>query len=85
VTKVCYVRIPSWDPPLNAVMPGERILSGRETSRITGLSLTTIWRERRHKRFPEPVPLSTNRKGYLASEVYRWLQARIDAARTEGK
>jgi predicted DNA-binding transcriptional regulator AlpA len=44
-----------------------------------------MWRERRHKRFPEPVPLSTNRKGYLASEVYRWLQARIDAARTEGK
>jgi hypothetical protein len=24
-------------------------------------------------------------EGYLASEVYRWLQARIDAARTEGK
>ena len=66
-------------------MPGDSILSGRETSRITGLSPTTMWRERRHKRFPEPVQLSASRKGYLASEVYRWLQARIDAARTEGK
>jgi predicted DNA-binding transcriptional regulator AlpA len=85
VTNDCYVRIPSWDPPFNAAMPEERILSAREASRITGLSLTTLWRERRKKKFPEPVPLSTNRKGYVASEVYRWLQARIDAARTEGK
>ena len=81
----CDIRIPSWDPLLNAAMPGDRILSAREASRITGLSLTTIWRERRHKRFPEPVQLSASRKGYLASEVYRWLQARVDAARTEGK
>ena len=66
-------------------MPEERILSAREASRITGLSPTTMWRERRHKRFPEPVQLSASRKGYLASEVYRWLQARVDAARTEGK
>ena len=85
MTKNHDVRLASLGSPLNAVMPGDSILSGRETSRITGLSLTTIWRERRHRRFPEPVPLSTNRKGYLASEVYRWLQARIDAARTEGK
>jgi predicted DNA-binding transcriptional regulator AlpA len=85
LTKDHDVRLASLASPLNAVMPGDTILSGRETSRITGLSLTTIWRERRHKRFPEPVQLSTNRKGFLTSEVYRWLQARVDAARTEGK
>jgi predicted DNA-binding transcriptional regulator AlpA len=79
------VPLPPCDDPPAAPMPGDRILSGRETSRITGLSPTTMWRERRHKRFPEPVQLSASRKGYLASEVYRWLQARVDAAHSEGK
>jgi predicted DNA-binding transcriptional regulator AlpA len=44
-----------------------------------------MWRERRQKRFQEPVSLSPNRKGYLASEVFAWLQARVDEARTEDK
>jgi predicted DNA-binding transcriptional regulator AlpA len=75
-----HLQFPTNDEPLVAPM-GDRIVSSREARIITGLSATTMWRERRHKRFPEPVQLSPHRKGYVASELYAWLQARIDAAR----
>jgi predicted DNA-binding transcriptional regulator AlpA len=82
MTKDRNCRLPIWDRPLKYPLTGDRILSSRETRKITGLSSTTMWRERKNKRFPEPVQLTANRKGYLESEVYDWLQGRIDAART---
>jgi predicted DNA-binding transcriptional regulator AlpA len=60
---------------------GDRILSRAEVRALTGLSYTTIWREVRDKRFPRPISLSPNRKGFLASEIDDWLRKRADASR----
>ena len=43
---------------------------------LTGLSATTIWREIRAGRFPEPVTLSPNRKAFRASDIDAWVRGR---------
>jgi prophage regulatory protein len=54
----------------------DRILRIREVEKITGLSNTTIWRERQRGTFPEPVKISTGRHGWRASDLNAWLDAR---------
>ena len=45
--------------------------------RIGHISVTTIWRERRAKRFPEPVSISPNRKAWRESDIDSWLAAKF--------
>ena len=54
----------------------EGFLSRAEVRELTGLSATTIWREIRAGRFPEPVVLSPNRKAFRASDIAEWVHGR---------
>ena len=59
----------------------ERFLSRAEVRTLTGLSATTIWREIRAGRFPAPVVLSPNRKGFRAHDVAQWMRSRSKGLR----
>ncbi|TDJ28409.1 MAG: AlpA family phage regulatory protein [Gammaproteobacteria bacterium] len=52
----------------------DRILRKKETSKISGLSPTTIWRKERAGTFPKRRKLSTNAVGHLESEVSEWVE-----------
>jgi prophage regulatory protein len=55
---------------------GQRVIGRKELLRKTSLSRTTLWRLQQTAGFPEPIVLSTNRLGWLESEVDLWLSAR---------
>lgn len=52
------------------------IVKGKELKELTGLSPTTIWRLEKDGRFPQRIQLSTNRVGWLRSEIYEWVAKR---------
>ncbi|WP_371332000.1 helix-turn-helix transcriptional regulator [Bosea sp. BIWAKO-01] len=54
----------------------DSILRCREVEHATGLSRTTIWRERRAGRFPQPVQITATLRGWRASDVIAWLERR---------
>jgi len=62
-------------------IPIDRFLKQPEVLRITGFSAATLWREVKAKRFPTPVSISANRKGFLESEVRAWISSRVEQAR----
>lgn len=49
------------------------------TTKITGLSKRTIYREMKEGRFPRPVQLSIRRVGWRESELNAWVEARKSA------
>lgn len=53
-----------------------RFVSPHELSRLTGLSLTTLWRLRRAGRLPEPVRLSPGRCAWSEDTIQAWLEER---------
>ena len=55
----------------------DRFLSKPEVLRIAGFSAATLWREVNAGRFPTPVSLSAQRKGFLESEVRAWIANRL--------
>jgi predicted DNA-binding transcriptional regulator AlpA len=50
----------------------DRILRPKETSAVTGLSLTTLWRKEKKGTFPKRRKISTSASGHLESEVAVW-------------
>lgn len=54
----------------------DTILRCREVEHATGLSRTTIWRERTAGRFPHPVQITATLHGWRASDVNAWLERR---------
>jgi prophage regulatory protein len=58
----------------------DRVLKSREVEKITGLSSTTIWRERRRGTFPEPIRISPGRNGWRASDLATWIEDRRSVA-----
>ena len=54
----------------------ERVLSRREVAALLGVSIPTLWRLVRAKKFPPPIRISPGRVGWLASTVRRWLADR---------
>jgi prophage regulatory protein len=59
----------------------DRFLSKPEVLRIAGFSAATLWREVKASRFPEPVRISSNRIGFLESEVREWVASKVRASR----
>jgi prophage regulatory protein len=57
-----------------------RIYRLKELPRVTGLSLTTIWRLQKSGDFPPRVQLSPGRVGCLASAVDTWVESRQQVA-----
>ncbi|NKM44296.1 AlpA family phage regulatory protein [Rhizobium leguminosarum bv. viciae] len=52
------------------------LLTLKEVSLVTTLSVTTIWRLRRKMAFPEPAILSDGRIGFRISDIDAWVNAR---------
>jgi predicted DNA-binding transcriptional regulator AlpA len=48
----------------------------KQVCQLTTLSATTIWRRRKDGLFPQPVPLSTGRKGWPIAVIHLWLSDR---------
>ena len=57
-------------------METPRYLTEAQVGRLTLLSRSTIWRERRKGSFPSPRKLAPGRIGYLESEIATWLASR---------
>ena len=55
----------------------DRFLSKPEVLRIAGFSAATLGREVDAGRFPAPVFISAQRKGFLESEVRSWILKKI--------
>lgn len=58
-----------------AIQPPDllRVISERETSGLTGLSVATLRRLRKDGTWPRHVQLSARRIGYRVSDVAAWL------------
>ena len=66
-----------WRPPTaytTTLAAGDEILRQSEVLQITKLSRTTIWRLRKQRRFPEPLDISVGVKGWLRSDIERWMR-----------
>ena len=50
-----------------------RILSRREVAALLGVSMITLWRMVRARRFPRPLRISPGRVGWPARIVLRWI------------
>ncbi len=62
-------------------MTNDTILRLPAVKAATGLARTTIYERIRAGTFPKPIPIGERAVGWSASEVGRWVQARIDEAR----
>jgi len=49
---------------------------------ITGWSRSTLWREVQGGRFPEPVPTTKQRVGWLENEIAEWQSKKIEERET---
>lgn len=54
-----------------------RIIRLRDVVGSTGLARSTIYKLIGAGTFPKPVPLTSRSVGWVESEVYEWIQARI--------
>jgi len=54
----------------------QRVIRMHELIRITSLSRSTIWRLIKAGDFVSPISLGHNSIGFLATEVYLWLENR---------
>ena len=52
------------------------MLSKKQVTARTGLSATTIWRQVRAGKFPNPRQLTPNRIGWSEHEVQQWEESR---------
>ena len=52
------------------------IIRRKELGRITGLSMTTLWRQEREGNFPARIRLTSYSIGWRRSEVEAWLATR---------
>jgi len=53
--------------------PLDRILRLKEVRETSGLSDTTIWRERKAGRFPEPIQITGRLIGWPESVIRAWI------------
>ena len=51
-----------------------RILRAKEVSQKTSFSVGHIHRLARENKFPKPIQISENRKGWLASDIDDWIE-----------
>ncbi|OFZ53031.1 MAG: hypothetical protein A2428_17985 [Bdellovibrionales bacterium RIFOXYC1_FULL_54_43] len=53
-----------------------RIIYYREIKKLTGLSRSTIWKLEKTGAFPRRRLVTTNRVGWIESEVHSWIRSR---------
>lgn len=54
----------------------DRYITESECHRMSGLPRVTRWRMEKRGEFPQRRRLSPNRVGWLASEVFAWMESR---------
>lgn len=59
----------------------KRILSNHDLRALLGVSRSTIWRLVRRGILPEPIEVSTGRKGWPSDEIDAWIDQRKAARR----
>lgn len=63
--------------PVSPIAQPHRVLRKPQVTKITGLSAATLWRQVKTGRFPRPIRLSAQAVGWIESEVFAWLDARV--------
>ena len=53
-----------------------KIIGPKETSLMTNLSPSTLWRMEKREEFPRRVNISPNRVGWYEDEVDEWVETR---------
>lgn len=61
----------------------ERILRRPEVEDITGLPCSSLYELMAEGDFPKNIPLHGRAKGWIASEVLRWVSERIEEAKKQ--
>jgi predicted DNA-binding transcriptional regulator AlpA len=56
-----------------AIQNGDKLITEREVRDLTGLSHTSIWRWQLDGKFPQRRVISSNRIGWLRSEILNWM------------
>ena len=54
-----------------------KILRRPAVEAITGLSRSTIYQHKKEGTFPKPIRLGRKAVGWIESEIFAWLEARI--------
>lgn len=55
----------------------DKILRLPEVSQTVGFSRSHLWRLVKQGKFPQPIPLGPNSRGWLESEVQAFIAARV--------
>jgi prophage regulatory protein len=58
-----------------------RILKAKEVAERTSISIPHIRHLARDGKFPEPIPLTENRSGWLEQDVDEWISERVRSFR----
>ncbi|MXV44700.1 AlpA family phage regulatory protein [Saccharibacter sp. 17.LH.SD] len=61
------------------------LLNSKETAKRVNLSVSSLYRHVNAGLFPRPVRITSNRVGWLSSELDSWIEARITERDTPEK
>jgi prophage regulatory protein len=61
---------------LRSIKTAGEIIRRKELCKITGLSMTTLWRWEREGSFPARIRLTSHSVGWRRSEIEEWLATR---------
>lgn len=64
-------------------IPERVFLRRADVERVTGFSISTLYRLAKSGDFPRPVKIGARASGWIAGEVQAWIEARIEASRKE--
>ena len=64
---------------------GYKLLKAQEVAQKTSMSVSNIRRMARDGNFPEPIPLTENRSGWLESDVDEWISECLRKHHAGGK
>jgi predicted DNA-binding transcriptional regulator AlpA len=53
--------------------PRSTVVAPKDQHLVTGVSLLTTWRLRQRGQFPEPITLSPGRKGFIRTDLEKWV------------
>jgi prophage regulatory protein len=62
-------------------IPEKAFLRRAQVERLTGFSVSTLYRLAKSGDFPKPVKIGARASGWIAGEVEAWIEARVAASR----
>ena len=65
----------------NMAILEKAFLRRAEVARLTGFSVSTLYRLAKAGDFPKPVKIGARASGWIAGEVSEWIEARVSASR----